>query len=74
MADITVLIVDDQPLMLHALKTFIENEDGVSVVGTAEDGQVMGAISAAAFSFIVHDPSWIIECTREMSRFSSRFR
>ena len=39
MADITVLIVDDQPLMLHALKTFIENEDGVSVVGTAEDGE-----------------------------------
>ena len=35
MADITVLIVDDQPLMLHALKTFIENEDGVSVVGKA---------------------------------------
>lgn len=39
MADITVLIVDDQPLMLHALQTFIENEDGVSVAGTAEDGE-----------------------------------
>ena len=45
MADITVLIVDDQPLMLHALKTFIENEDGVSVVGTAEDGEA--AVEAA---------------------------
>ena len=42
MADI---IVDDQPLMLHALKTFIENEDGVSVVGTAEDGEA--AVEAA---------------------------
>ena len=45
MADITVLIVDDQPLMLHALKTFIENEDGVSVVGPAEDGEA--AVEAA---------------------------
>ena len=45
MADITVPIVDDQPLMLHALKTFIENEDGVSVVGTAEDGEA--AVEAA---------------------------
>ena len=45
MANITVLIVDDQPLMLHALQTFIENEDGVSVVGTAEDGEA--AVEAA---------------------------
>lgn len=45
MADITVLIVDDQPLMLHALQTFIENEDGVSVTGTAEDGEA--AVEAA---------------------------
>ena len=45
MADITVLIVDDQPLMLHALQTFIENEDGVSVAGTAEDGEA--AVEAA---------------------------
>ena len=45
MADITVLIVDDQPLMLHALQTFIENEDSVSVAGTAEDGEA--AVEAA---------------------------
>lgn len=45
MADITVLIVDDQPLMLHALQTFIENEGGVSVAGTAEDGEA--AVEAA---------------------------
>ena len=45
MADITVLIVDDQPLKLHALQTFIENEDGVSVAGTAEDGEA--AVEAA---------------------------
>ena len=47
MADITVLIVDDQPLMLHALKTFIENEDGVSVVGTAEDGEAAAEAAKA---------------------------
>ena len=47
MADITVLIVDDQPLMLHALKTFIENEDGVSVAGTAEDGEAAVEASKA---------------------------
>ena len=39
MTDITVLVVDDQPLMLHALRTFLDNEDGVVVVGTAEDGE-----------------------------------
>ncbi len=39
MTDITVLVVDDQPLMLHALRTFLDNEDGVAVVGVAEDGE-----------------------------------
>ena len=39
MADITVLVVDDQPLMLYAMRTLLDNEDGISVVGTAEDGQ-----------------------------------
>lgn len=39
MTDITVLVVDDQPLMLHALRTFLDNEDGVVVVGTTEDGE-----------------------------------
>jgi len=39
MADITVLVADDQPLMLYAMKTLLDNEDGISVVGTAEDGQ-----------------------------------
>lgn len=38
MVDIRVLIVDDQPLMLHALKTFLSNEEGIVVVGTVEDG------------------------------------
>lgn len=45
MGDITILAVDDQPLMLHALRTFIENEEGVSVAGTAEDGEA--AVEAA---------------------------
>ena len=34
---------------------------------------VMGIISAVALSFIVHEPSGIIECTSETSR-SSRER
>ena len=41
MADITVLIVDDQPLMLHALQTFIENEDGVSGEAAAEAAKAL---------------------------------
>jgi hypothetical protein len=32
---------------------------------------VTGYISAVAFSFIVHEPSGIIECVRERSRASS---
>jgi response regulator containing a cheY-like receiver domain and an HTH DNA-binding domain len=39
MADITILVVDDQPLMLSALEKFINDEDGLSVVGTAQDGE-----------------------------------
>lgn len=45
MNDLAVLIVDDQPLMLHALRTFLENEEGVSVAGMAEDGEA--AVKAA---------------------------
>ena len=37
-------------------------------------GQDTGASSAAALSFIVHEPSGIIEWTSERSRFSIRFR
>ena len=39
MTDTTVLVVDDQPLMLHALRTFLENEEGITVVGAAADGE-----------------------------------
>jgi hypothetical protein len=34
-------------------------------------GHVIGSISAAAFSFIVHEPSGIIDVSRPMSRLSS---
>ncbi len=37
-------------------------------------GQVIGSISAAAFSFIVHEPSGIMEVVSERSRDSRRFR
>ena len=37
-----------------------------------KDGQVMGAISAAAFSFIVHDPSGIIARSSARSRSDRR--
>jgi len=32
---------------------------------------VIGIISAAALSFIVHEPSGIMQCTSEMSLFAS---
>ena len=37
-------------------------------------GHDTGIISAAAFSFIVHDPSGIIECASDRSRDSRRFK
>lgn len=35
----TVLLVDDQPLMLQALTNFLTAEDGFTVVGEAHDGR-----------------------------------
>ena len=35
-------------------------------------GRLRGSISAAAFSFMVHEPSEIMECASEMSLRSSR--
>mmetsp|Transcript_15918 Transcript_15918/g.38751 ORF Transcript_15918/g.38751 Transcript_15918/m.38751 type:complete len:244 (+) Transcript_15918:1125-1856(+) len=39
----------------------------------ASSGHVMGIISVDEFSFMVHDPSAIMECTSDRSLFSSRF-
>jgi len=36
----------------------------------ASSGQVMGTISELAFSFMVHEPRAIMECTSDRSRFS----
>ncbi len=36
---IRILIVDDQRLMRHGLRTLLELEDGLEVVGEAENGQ-----------------------------------
>ena len=41
-------------------------------VQRSHSGQVTGIISAVAFSFIVHEPSGIIECVSDRSRASSR--
>ena len=41
---------------------------------SANSGQLSGSRVLAAFSFMVQDPRGIIPCTRERSRFSSRFR
>ena len=38
----------------------------------ASSGQLTGSISVAALSFIVHEPSGIIDRSRAMSRFTSR--
>ena len=43
-------------------------------VQVGESGQVIGIISAAAFSFIVHDPSGIMLRFSATSLSSSRFR
>ena len=40
----------------------------------ANSGQLIGSISAAAFSFIVHEPSGIIDRSRAMSKSASRRR
>ena len=45
---------------------------GANGCSRPNSGQVTGNISAVAFSFIVHDPSGIIECVSERSRDSSR--
>ena len=39
-----------------------------------KSGQVTGSISAVALSFIVQDPSGIMECTRDKSFACSRWR
>ena len=40
----------------------------------ANSGQLTGSISAAALSFIVHEPSGIIDRSRAMSKSASRRR
>ena len=47
---------------------------GANGCSPANSGQVMASISAAALSFIVHDPSGIIERSSAMSRSASRRR
>jgi DNA-binding NarL/FixJ family response regulator len=37
--DITVLIADDHELLREGLAQFLENCDGIRVIGTAQDGQ-----------------------------------
>ncbi|MEX5258807.1 response regulator [Kocuria sp. CPCC 205263] len=39
MTDCRVLVVDDQPLMLEALKSFFSAEPGFEVIGTAANGR-----------------------------------
>ncbi|MEX5293653.1 response regulator transcription factor [Kocuria sp. CPCC 205268] len=39
MTDCRVLVVDDQPLMLEALKSFFSAEPGFEVIGTASNGR-----------------------------------
>jgi DNA-binding NarL/FixJ family response regulator len=44
--DLRVLVVDDHPLVRTTLTEVLEGEDGLTVVGTCEDGtQVMEAIA-----------------------------
>ena len=38
MSDITVLIVDDNPVIRQGLKSLLDAEDGIAVVGEASTG------------------------------------
>ncbi len=38
MEKIRIMIADDQPLMCDGLKTILENEEGIEVIATVEDG------------------------------------
>ena len=47
---------------------------GANGCSPANSGQVTGSISAAALSFIVHEPSGIIDRSSAMSKSASRRR
>ena len=47
---------------------------GANGCRAANPGQVIGSISAAAFSFIVHEPSGIMDRSRAMSESARRRR
>ncbi|MGQ1839187.1 response regulator [Kocuria turfanensis] len=77
MTDTRVLVVDDQPLMLEALKSFFSAEPGFDVIGTASNGR------EAVDRCLVSDPDVVlmdmkmpvmdgIEATREITSRSPR--
>ena len=39
MAELSVAIVDDNPIILNTLDEILKNEDGLSVIGKAENGE-----------------------------------
>lgn len=39
MAELSVAIVDDNPIILNTLDEILKNEDGLSVIGKAENGR-----------------------------------
>src|SRR5208282_1496924 len=41
---LTVLVADDHPLMLQAIRRALENDDGISVVGEATSGEQLLAL------------------------------
>ncbi|MEX5301808.1 response regulator [Kocuria sabuli] len=77
MTDCRVLVVDDQPLMLEALKSFFSAEPGFDVIGTASNGR------EAVDRCLASDPDVVlmdmkmpvmdgIEATREITSRSPR--
>ena len=73
MADLQVLVVDDQPLMAYALKAYIDAADGMTTVGVAEDGQqALDAVAALAPDVVLMDLQMPVldgvQATRAISR------
>ena len=73
MADLRVLVVDDQPLMAYALKAYIDAAEGMTTVAVAEDGQqALDAVAALAPDVVLMDLQMPVldgvQATRAISR------
>ena len=57
---------------IKAMRAFCDGASGTRGCMFMNSGRLSGSISAAAFSFMVHEPREIMECASEMSLRSRR--